>query len=448
MFIRIATAALFASAGVTSIAIAQEAPTLEVGAAKVDVTPMADQLPETMLGIHDPLYSRAIVIRDGDQTAALVTVDAGGVPTELWAEVTAALETEHGIAPDNVMIAATHTHSALRGVREGYAGLIIQSVEEALNGLQPARMGFGTGVTHLNINRNIIDPETHRWWEGPNYDGVSDKTVGVMIFETLDGAPIGVYYNYAMHAVLTGQMDMISADFPGAASTYLEDTMGDGTVALFASGAAGDQNPIYFNQTYELRQIRIDEHAARGEDIANAMPPGGQGLVRDDTKVALLIEQQAQMSQSMGQLLAEEVLHVARNISWWQQDIEISGRHAEISCPGRTRTDEGRAGFPGTYEDADDVSMRLSMLRLGDVYLGGVNGEVFSGIGQRFKAAAPFKQIIMTTLTNGRSDTGYIYSDDASGYHTFEVVSSALKPGCAESSIVNGLLDLIHDVRG
>ncbi|SMQ85863.1 Neutral/alkaline non-lysosomal ceramidase, N-terminal [Devosia lucknowensis] len=447
MFVRFAAATLLASASLVSLSIAQETGSLEVGAARVDVSPTPEQLPALMTGIHDPLYARAIVVRSGGETAALIGVDAGSVSNELWQAVTDALETEHGISPDNVLISASHTHSAPRGDREGYAERIVQSVSDALADMQPAQMGFGTGVSHLNVNRNLIDPQTNRWWEGPNYDGVSDKTVAVVSFQTLEGEPIGVYYNYAMHAVLTGQLDMVSADYPGAASTYLEETMGDGTVAVFSSGAAGDQNPVFFNQTYELREIRIDEYASRGIDIANAMPPGGEGLVREDPKVKLLMDQQVQMSESFGQLLAEEVLHVTRNIKWWDEAPTISGAHMDATCPGRSRTDQGRAGFQGTYEDADDVSMRLGLLRLGDVYLGAVDGEVYNAIGQRFKNESPFKNTVMSTLTNGRANTGYIYSDAASGYLTFEVISSSLKPGCAESAIVNGLLDLVSQAR-
>jgi hypothetical protein len=47
----------------------------------------------------------------------------------------------------------------------------------------------------------------------------------------------------------------------------------------------GDQNPIYFQQTYDLREIRIKDYAKRGIDISNAMPPGGEGLNKQDPTV-------------------------------------------------------------------------------------------------------------------------------------------------------------------
>jgi hypothetical protein len=50
---------------------------------------------------------------------------------------------------------------------------------------------------------------------------------------------------------------------------------------------------------------------------------------------------------------------------------------------------------------------------------------------------------MMATLTNGFAKSGYIPDDAAYGHNTFEVVSSRLKPGCAETAIVDGLLDLI-----
>jgi neutral ceramidase len=209
-------------------------------------------------------------------------------------------------------MSATHTHSVPNQPASVVEEKILQSLREAVARLQPARVAWGTGVSFINVNRDRVDPATNRWWEGPNYAGTSDKTVAVVRFETTGGEPIAVYYNYAVHAVLTGTLDKISGDIPGATSRYIEDSLGGSAVALFASGAAGDQNPVYFNQTYELRDIRIADYAKRGEDISNAMPPGGQGLDRNNPRVQVLLKQQEQMTLTMGQMLGEEVLHVMR----------------------------------------------------------------------------------------------------------------------------------------
>ena len=421
--------------------------TLRAGAAKVDVTPADNALPRNYEGILDHLYSRAIVIDTGAASAALISLDAGGVSEQIWQNVTQQVERELGIPAKNIVITATHTHSAPGQPAAAYVQKIVESVHLAKQRLTPARIGYGTGVSYINVNRNIIDPQTKRWWEGPNYDGPSDKTVAVIKLESLNGAPIAVYYNYAMHGVAAGQLDLVSGDAPGTTSKYIEDSFDDKIVALWSSGASGDQNPMYYQQTYDLREIRIEEYASRGVDISNSMPPGGQGLNKKDPAVIKLMNQQKQMILSMGQFLGEEVMHVMRGMERMETSVQIDGQQKTIQCPGRDRTDTGRAGFPGTYKDGAPVNIRLGLLKVGDIAIGMVNAEVFNLIAQRLKKESPYARTMMATLTNGSANSGYIPNDAAYAMYTFEVVSSRLQPGCAESAIVNGILDLMSESK-
>jgi hypothetical protein len=93
------------------------------------------------------------------------------------------------------------------------------------------------------------------------------------------------------------------------------------------------------------------------------------------------------------------------------------------------------------------VEIRLGLLRIGDVVIGAVNAEVFTAIAQRLKRESPYTATMLATLTNGSARSGYIPDDASYGKHTFEVLSSRLQPGCAETSIVNGILDLIDRSR-
>lgn len=452
-------AAVCAAVVVTVLAAAGNAAPAKVfkaGAAKIDITPDAANLPKGVDAINDHIFVRVIVVDNGVTRAALVTADVGMIPTPVWKAVAARAEKELKIPARNILLTATHTHSAWPPASALFEAKIMAGLSEALSRAEPAVMTYGTGVSYINVNRNIIDPQTHRWWEGPNYEGPSDKTVAVVTFATPAGKPIAVYYNYAVHAVLTGQLDQVSGDIPGASSAYIEDSLGNGAVAVYSNGAAGDQNPIYFQQTYDLRAIRIKDYARRGEDISNAMPPGGQGLNKKDPEVAKLMSQQRRMSESMGQFLGEEVLRVLRfNHEKPVVPVAIGGAETAATCPGRNRTNQGRAGFAGTYVDGEPVTLHLSALRIGDVYIGAVDGEVFNPIAQRLKREAPYKHTMMTTLTNGtamaadgKGPAGYIPNDAAFGYETFEVLSTHLKPGCAETAIVDGLLGLMGSVSG
>ncbi len=414
-----------------------------VGAAKVDVTPGDKELPKPYLGVLDKIYSRTIVVDNGITSAALITLDAGGVPTQLWEAVSARIEKELQIPARNVLITATHTHSVPRAMGKLYENSVFRSAQMAKESLQPARISYGTGLSYLNVQRDIIEPVTRQWWEGANYAGLSDKTVAVVKFESLSGAPIAVYYNYAMHAVITGTLDLVSGDVPGAASRYIENALDDKVVALWSEGAAGDQNPIYFQQTYDLRAIRIKEYAKRGQDISNAMPPGGEGLDRADPEVARLMNEQKEMATSMGQLLGEEVLRVMRETKRAKSDGRIFGAGKTITCPGRVRTNEGRAGAAGTYKEGPDVQIKVGVLMLDDIAIGTVNAEVYNLIAQRLKRESPYGKTIMATLTNGFANSGYIPDDASFGHNTFEVLSSRLMPGCAETEIVNGIVSLM-----
>src|SRR5688572_17049669 len=104
---------------------------LRAGAAKVDITPSAGELPKNSRGILDRLYARAIVLENGVSAAALITIDAGAVADTLWEAVTRQIEQELKLPAASVLLTATHTHSA--GAQRGadYVQKIVESVRLA-----------------------------------------------------------------------------------------------------------------------------------------------------------------------------------------------------------------------------------------------------------------------------------------------------------------------------
>jgi len=417
---------------------------LKVGAAKVNITPSKEELSPGSLGIHDSIYCRAIVIDNGVTSSALITV-SGNAGEQVWKVATQRIEKELGIPAVNIILSGTHSHSV--GRVQGLDEKILTTVKKAKAKLQAARIGWGKGVSYINVKRDIIDPKTRMWWEGPNYDAPADKSVYVITFETLDGTPIAVYYNYAMHAVLMGQYDMVSDDAPGATSRYIEDSYNNKIVAVWSEGACGDINPIYFQQTFDLRDIRIKDYAKRGEDISNSMPPGGVGLDRSNPTVARLMKEQEMITNSMGVMLGEEVKHVMRGIERTEDKVSIKAAQKVIILPGRRRTNQGRGGIAGTYVDVDSVTIRIGVLLLGDIALGTVNGEVYNPIATQFIKESPYARTMMVTIANGSATTGYIPDDASFGINTFEVLSSRLKPGFAERGIIDGILDLLDKTK-
>jgi hypothetical protein len=154
-------------------------------------------------------------------------------------------------------------------------------------------------------------------------------------------------------------------------------------------------------------------------------------------------EQLEQVMQSEGVLLGEEVIRIMTDTARMGGNPSITAEQKIIDCPGRQRLDNVREGSPGKYEDADPVAIRLGVLRIGDIALASVDAEIYSAIGMRLKKESPLANTVVVTLANGRANSGYIPNDTAYGAYTFQVLGSKLKPGYAESAMVDGWLDLI-----
>ena len=440
-------------------ALGADAGALQVGAAKVDITPPADALPTGYNAIHDPLYARAIVINNQHTKAVLLSADLAMLSDDVYAELAHAIAQELECPIEQILIAATHTHGAptphatpipgqisntFLSFDSAYAARIkdgaLAAVRQAHASRQPARMGYGTGQCYLNVNRDAIHPETRTWYQGTNLDGPSDKTVAVVKFEALDGSLIAVYINYAMHANLMFLRNELGADFPGATASYLEDVYGEHVVALWTSGAAGDQNPLDWRLGEPaVAAVKRPQLAAAGGDPHDVIALANFVEATVDRET---LQRGTRLINSIGQVLGEEVIRVLEHSTRTATTIRIWGTQQTIACPGRRRLDRGREGAPGRYEDGEPVTLRLGLLVMGTVALVAVTGELYTIIGQRLKQLAPYGHTVVVTLANGRS-VGYIPDDAAYARHTFQVLSTRIKPGYAEQAIVDTVLDLM-----
>ncbi len=440
---------------------------LRVGAARIDITPAADPAnPPSGKYAHEKLFLRAIVLDNGTTRAALIGADQSMLFENIWAAASKQVAAELNCPVENIVITMTHTHSAwgpgdqpFRRFGPGgrppapdpnappppLVGHILNAVKQAKAKLQPARVGFGTGLSYLNVSRDNIDTDTHLWTQAPNLNGLSDKTVAAIKFESLTGEPIAVYMSYAMHPVNGFLSEIISADFCGAASRHVEQAYGEKVVAIFAQGASGDQNPLYLRASTNMMASRYD--AKITGNVMTREPieaPLRDGKVQAHKASPEAIDGMEKVMESEGVLLGEEVIRVMTSTRRMDADPAISAAQTTITCPGRKRLDSAREGAPGKYEDGDDVHIRLGLLRIGNIALGSANAEIYTAIGMKFKAASPLANSLLVTIANGMANSGYVPNDASFGAETFQVLGSRLKPGCAEDSIVNSLVNLVQ----
>jgi neutral ceramidase len=250
----------------------------------------------------------------------------------------------------------------------------------------------------VNTNRRARTADGG-WMLGNNPEGVSDKTVAVIRFETASGKQLAIFTNYGVHATVLGPGNLqISSDLAGATSRAVEKHYGDAVVALWTSAAAGDQDPIY----------RV------GTDFRNV--------------------------DALGHLLAEEVIRVADGITTSARG-RIRGLQKVVTCPGKRTLQSPGPNREYKIEDADPVPIRLSLLVINDIAFAGVSGEVLTNIGLRLKRESPFNRTVMVTHCNGSS--GYLPDDAAYDQVSYEIVATRVKRGCAENAIVNGFIEMM-----
>ena len=109
-----------------------------VGSFETDISPslgthlIGGMAPRPCVNIKDPTRAKAIVVDNGETQAALVTVDLCMAQREHLDRAKARLQERTGIAPENVLISATHTHTGpaavsllTRIIREWYAAMVV-----------------------------------------------------------------------------------------------------------------------------------------------------------------------------------------------------------------------------------------------------------------------------------------------------------------------------------
>jgi hypothetical protein len=416
---------------------------------------------------------RAIFLKIRGTCSILVSIDHGLLSSLTTDGARARLKQ---CPRDNIMISATHSHSAgdlatsvsvaptreyMNADAKRVEDAIVNAVEIAAKSTRIARLGFGTARLDLNVNRDAFDGQ--EWYQGPNPEGPSDKTLSVLYFLGADDLPIAVLMNYGMHPINFYLTGVVSADFPGEAARYLERRF-DGAIALYTQGASGDQNPLLGRPLGRLLSARLAsaklddritspsfwQRSARLQSAGSGATPSKDPVVpftiedaRNQYRSA--IAETGEIVIAMGAVIGETAIDAMR-----QSSQRLSGSPSlwsgsiQVTCPGRDRVDtSGRQGVRPNYRDGDPVEINVGLLRIGDVALVGVDSELYSEIVQHLKSRSPLSATMVMGLTNGWGKFGYIYSNNASDHLTFQVIGSRLKPGCAEDKIIDAALQLI-----
>jgi len=402
---------------------------LRAGAARVEITPSADELPfparnlPPFVGVHDPVFARALVLNDGTTEVAFVIVDVTEIPEpdQFSKSVADAL----GIPASHIILAASHTHSEplvnYRGNQTQAAFVrrfdhvqqgAVEAAKEAKAQLRPARIGFARGEAWVNINNG----QGGSLLEQGDPHGPSDKSLDLIRVQATDGSTIALLADFGVPGTVmldsvagNGEQE-VSADLVGLAAQFVEKNLPSHPIVLFASSADGDQRPVF-------RALQIAGHLPATDEGATAWG---------------VLDVQARS-------LANATMTTLDKMSDGIADVKLAASATTVECPGQRRKTDQKTGQV-TVQDTPPVKIPLSMIRIGDIAVGGVGGNVATDIGEQFKAASPIAQTTMITVMSG--SVGYILTDAEYEHIGHNAAGSPLKPGCAEKAIVHGLVDL------
>jgi hypothetical protein len=426
---------------------------LEVGVAVEDITPpvgypMGGYFRERRsTATLDPLFAKAIVLRQGKTEMALVFCDLVGIPVDLTREVR---ERTAGIPADHVVVAATHTHTGPllpRGwvpptetddYRKRLASAIVRTIERARAEARPVRRAAGAigQSPTISFNRRYrfrdgavrtLGPVTRALpghepekIEGPV--GPIDPEIGVL--RVGDRAALSVF---ALHCNTVGDTTVgdtrWSADFPCFLERDLKKAYGPGFVSAFAAGPCGDINALDLSRP----GLRTSEEI--GSLLAASVVSGSAALRPVEAALAaksvvfdwpLRRPSPEDVARARAQLEASEVPFLQR-----------------VEATGVLDLDRA-AGRPWPVE--------VQAFRLGrDVALVTMPGEVFAEFGLAVKRGSPFPTTLVVSLANDHAPC-YVPTRQAFAEGGYEVLNSRLQPGAGEK-MVEAALGLLRSLR-
>jgi neutral ceramidase len=259
--------------------------TMEVGIARVDITPVepirlsgygARSHTETTV-IIQRLEAKAMAFgSDGQHPSVLITVDLIGITEQITSKLVQLLSNKVGIDPANVVICASHTHGGpeignlinILQYREDkftdsllelnhlvhiarYTEMLSQKLEEvalaALRNRKPAFVAWGQGQASFAANRRTKG-------------GPVDPALPLLRITNPDGTLRAVLVNYACHGTTLEGVNEINGDWIGEAQRIIE-AKHPGAIAMVAIGCGADANP---QPRGELQYITL-----HGQEIAD-----------------------------------------------------------------------------------------------------------------------------------------------------------------------------------
>ena len=395
--------------------------TFSAGVARVDITPPLG-LPVgcwsarrcLARGAREPLIAQALVLSDGERTAALVSMDLVFAGRDLTDAVRARVTELTGIPAEAVLVHATHNHSAPSLSRgsgvaalqdatgfEAYGAvlpdLVSGAVYAAYHRLGPARVGSAvTQAPGLSVNR-------------VRHELPVDDSLTVLRVDAEDGSPLAAVVGFTAHPITVGGITTDwDAEYPAPLRATVERAL-PGVECLFVQGCAGDVAPFddWWFGNWDASRHSYERRDWLGEQLAEkALEAHARAETSADARVGAGSEW-LELRRRRHEYTAEELRAATA-----QREDSPQPEWPETWSPD-VHTMTSAQQFPASYvwgaltmytdmlERADvPVRTEIQALAVGDTAIAANSFELFNGPGSTIKKSSPFATTFAAAYAN------------------------------------------------
>ncbi len=397
-----------------------QAQELKVGFAKRILTP--DPLIAVSGGVGTPkpvttkkgdLYVRAMVFENDGEKIAIVNIDNLGWPAALGNKSRKLIK---DIPFNNILIGATHTHSAPDAYafpdENGNHGAdleylewctvqIADAVNEAFKNREPANLKIAVGKAEGKIAYNYYAPKLY------------DPRCGVIQAIGTTGKnknkPLVTLVNYAIHPEVIGSdRKILSPDMVGPLYDRIEEKTGG--MAIFMNGAQGGM---------VTADTRLDDGKEAGD---------------------------WEECKRIGNLLADEALRIVTDAPI-QENPTILSANKKVVFPidsEMLRFILKNSPLSMGSSDEGSISTTLNLLNIGTAQILTIPGEALPNIGYYLKRKMPTKHPFLFGLTNDA--LGYILTkEDFNSFERYDYVSRTSLGEMTGEILVSELMKMIKN---
>ncbi len=376
--------------------------------------------------INDELHARCLVLDDGDTRLAFIVADLMALNFNVIQEAKRLINQETNIPVENIMVSATHTHSATSVLGEKrrdwssersfdeYQEFVIRRIADgvriAVNNLEPARIGWGVGNVpeHVFVRRWIMKTPQPNPFGGQdkarmnpgvgNPDLIKptaepDPEVSFISVQSKDGRSIALLANYSLHYVGTRAEGNISASYFGVFADRIQELLGADRqdppfVGIMSNGTSGDVTSTNQAGGPARRYGPFEKMNHVADDVA-----------REVMRVYKTVKHHDWVSLRAAQ---EELTLQIRKPD--RQLIERSRwvlSRPDTVTPVHPRESVYAQRVLQLLEWPDEIDVVLQAFRIGELGVTALPFETFAETGLEIKDRSPFKPSFTIELANG-----------------------------------------------